>query len=50
MTPRPTDSSELQAAGMTIDSISASNMRHVVNGVQKIIDAAIGAQIAGVDK
>jgi len=31
----------LSAAGMTIDSISASNMRHVITQVVKILDAAI---------
>jgi hypothetical protein len=33
----------LKAAGMTIDSISASNMRHVVNGVRKIVEGALPA-------
>jgi hypothetical protein len=33
----------LQAGGMTLDAISASNMRHVLDGVRKIIDAAIAA-------
>ena len=28
----------LEAGGMTIDAISASNMRHVTTGIQKIID------------
>jgi hypothetical protein len=28
----------LQDHGMTLDSISASNMRHVLDGVRKIID------------
>jgi len=28
----------LKAAGMTLDSISASNMRHVLVGIQKIIE------------
>src|SRR6187401_785178 len=28
----------LEAGGMTLDSISASNMRHVLNGVRKIIN------------
>ena len=27
----------LAAGGMTLDAISASNMRHVLNGVRKII-------------
>lgn len=33
----------LTAAGMTLDAISASNMRHVINGVRKILDAALAA-------
>ena len=28
----------LEAGGMTIDAISASNMRHVLRGVRRIID------------
>ena len=28
----------LEAGGMTIDAISASNMRHVLKGIRKIID------------
>ncbi len=28
----------LKANGITIDTISASNMRHVLNGVKKILD------------
>ena len=28
----------LKEAGMTLDSISASNMRHVLKGIQKIIE------------
>ena len=28
----------LEAGGMTIDAISASNMRHVVTGIQRIIE------------
>lgn len=36
----------LKAGGMTLDAISASNMRHVITQVQKIVDAAI-AQRAG---
>lgn len=28
----------LEAVGITIDSVSASNMRHVVQGIQKIIN------------
>jgi hypothetical protein len=28
----------LQDHGMTLDSISASNMRHVLDGVRKVID------------
>lgn len=33
----------LKAGGMTLDSISASNMRHVVEGVGKIAQAALDA-------
>jgi hypothetical protein len=28
----------LEAGGMTLDAISASNMRHVLDGIRKIID------------
>ena len=31
----------LKANGMTLDAISASNMKHVITQVQKMIDAAI---------
>jgi hypothetical protein len=31
----------LKAAGMTLDAISASNMRHVLNGIKGIIDTAM---------
>lgn len=31
----------LQAAGMTLDAISSSNMRHVITRVQAIADAAL---------
>lgn len=34
----------LKANGMTLDSISASNMKHVITQVQKMIDAAIRAR------
>lgn len=34
----------LTANGMTLDSISASNMRHVLKGIQKIIDTALTSQ------
>ena len=34
----------LKANGMTIDAISASNMKHVITQVQKMIDAAIRAR------
>ena len=41
----------LQAAGMTLGSISASNMRHVVNGVGEVASRALasaaGAEAAG---
>lgn len=31
----------LTAAGMTLDAISASNMRHVIEGVRKIVSEAL---------
>ena len=34
----------LKANGMTLDSISASNMKHVITQVQKMIDLAIRAR------
>ena len=34
----------LKANGMTLDAISASNMKHVITQVQKMIDAAIRAR------
>ena len=34
----------LQANGMTLDAISASNMRHVITQVQSMIDKAIRAK------
>lgn len=34
----------LTANGMTLDAISASNMRHVITRVQKIVDAAMNAE------
>ena len=34
----------LKAHGMTLDAISASNMKHVITQVQKMIDAAIQAR------
>jgi len=30
----------LEAGGITIDSVSASSMRHVLNGIKKIIERA----------
>jgi vacuolar-type H+-ATPase subunit I/STV1 len=33
----------LQAGGMTLDAISASNMRHVVNGIGRSVEPAIAA-------
>lgn len=33
----------LKAAGMTLDAISASNMRHVVNGVRSLAQTALRA-------
>ena len=35
----------LEAAGITLDSVSASNMRHVIKGVERIVaDALKGDQ------
>jgi hypothetical protein len=34
----------LTANGMTLDAISASNMRHVITQVQKMVDDALGEQ------
>lgn len=31
----------LRAAGLSLDAISAANMRHVIKHVQKIVDAAM---------
>ena len=31
----------LEAAGITLDSVSASNMRHVIQGVERIVDTAL---------
>ena len=31
----------LKAAGLTLDAISASNMRHVINGVKEIVEQAL---------
>jgi len=31
----------LEAAGITLDSVSASNMRHVITGVARIVDKAL---------
>lgn len=33
----------LQAGGMTLDAISASNMRHVINGVRKLVGEGLKA-------
>jgi hypothetical protein len=33
----------LQAGGMTLDAISASNMRHVISGVRKLVDEGLKA-------
>lgn len=33
----------LKAGGMTLDAISASNMRHVINGVRKLVDEGLKA-------
>lgn len=32
----------LKSAGMTLDAISADNMRHVLDGIKDIIDEALG--------
>lgn len=32
----------LKDAGMTLDAISASNMRHVLSGIKKIVDTGLG--------
>ncbi len=34
----------LKDAGMTLDAISASNMRHVLNGIKDIVDAGLTSQ------
>lgn len=34
----------LKAGGITLDSVSASNMRHVLNGIQEIIARALPQQ------
>ena len=31
----------LQAGGMTLDAISASNMRHVISGVREIVEEGL---------
>ena len=31
----------LEAAGITLDSVSASNMRHVISGVERIVSEAL---------
>jgi len=31
----------LKSAGLTLDAISASNMRHVINGVKDIVEQAL---------
>lgn len=31
----------LEAGGITLDAVSASNMRHVINGVKGIVDTAM---------
>lgn len=33
----------LTAGGMTLDAISASNMRHVITGVRKLVDEGLKA-------
>lgn len=35
----------LKAAGMGLDSISASNMRHVLGGIKGIVDRGLGLLI-----
>lgn len=37
----------LKAAGITLDAVSASNMRHVITRVQAIVDAALRAEGEG---
>lgn len=32
----------LRVNGMTLDAVSASNMRHVLDGVMRIVDEALG--------
>lgn len=34
-------STVLKEAGMTLDAISAANMRHVLNGIKDIVDAGL---------
>ena len=36
----------LKTAGMTLDAISASNMRHVLNNIKEIVDAGLGERLA----
>lgn len=35
----------LKAGGMTLDAVSASNMRHVLTGVRAILDAALATSL-----
>ena len=37
----------LSTVGMGIDAISASNMRHVLSGIKKIVDAGLGYNAKG---
>ncbi len=37
----------LKAAGMTLDTISAGAMRHVINGVKDIVDVALKENVDG---
>lgn len=34
----------LEAGGMTLDAVSASNMRHVLNGIKDIVAASLPSE------
>ena len=38
----------LEAAGLTLDAVSASNMRHVITRVRAIVDAALASETRSV--
>lgn len=40
----------LKVAGMTLDAISASNMRHVLSNIKEIVDAGLGVTLLLSDK